>query len=410
MNIVLYLAEAFFVAYLMRVVAFRLNFPVVSAYVVGGVLLGGSLFIWMPGGVEFQNHWLFNGESLEELGFITHIALGAIALGIGAELEWKRIKTLGRSIIAIAVCEAFGAFLLVFISVLLIWRDLPFAILLGAVSSATAPAATVAVIQQYKAKGPLTKTILAVVGIDDAISFILFAFAITVAKSSMEGSPINIMTGVVRPVADIVLSLAIGGAIGLAGARLLTMTHDHESGVFVLAAIVLWVTAIAEILDLSELLANMASGIIIVNTYPMLKNRIRTIFASFMPIFYALFFIIGGAYLNLMAFPSIWLFAIVYFFARSAGKILGASTGAVIGNALPQVRRWIGFDLLPQVGAAIALALLVNADFGDGQYGMRGNEMAEDIMNILLVTTFITEFIGPYLTKLSLFKTGEARE
>lgn len=410
MNIVFYLAEAFLAAYLMRVIAFRFNIPVVSAYVVGGVLLGGSVFSWVPGWPEFQNHFLLKGDTLEHLNFITHIALGAIALGIGAELEWKRIRTLGRSILAIAFCEAFGAFLFVFLAVLLIWRNLPFAILLGAVSSATAPAATVAVIQQYKAHGPLTKTILAVVGIDDAISFIIFAFALTVARSSMEGSQINLVTGVVRPVAEIVLSLVLGGAFGLAGARLLIITHDQESGMFILAAVVLWVTALASILDLSELLANMSSGIIIVNTYPMLKNRIRAVFASFMPMFYALFFIIGGAYLDLAAFPAIWFLAIVYFTARASGKILGASFGATVGKAAPQVRRWIGFDLLPQVGAAIALALLVNADFGDNQYGAAGNRLAEDVMNVLLITTFITEFVGPYLTKLSLFKTGEARE
>ena len=163
-------------------------------------------------------------------------------------------------------------------------------------------------------------------------------------------------------------------------------------------------------LNVSELLANMACGVVIVNVNPFLKNKIRSSFSSFMPLFYALFFIIGGAHLNLSALPVIWGISLVYFLTRSLGKILGASAGAFLGKALPNVRKRIGFVLLPQVGAAIALALVVQDEFGGGDYGSPGKEIAIKIINVLLVTTLLTEFVGPYMTKISLFKAGEAKE
>ena len=175
MSIILYLAVAFLVAYVMRLIAYRLKIPAVSGYVVGGVLLGGSLFYWIPGARKFAEHWLFSEDALSQLEFITHIALGTIALIIGVELEWKKMHTLGRSIFFIAFFEAFGSLVLVVVATYLIWKNVSLSLILGAVASATAPAATVSVIQQYKSRGPLTRTILAVVGIDDAISFVIFA-------------------------------------------------------------------------------------------------------------------------------------------------------------------------------------------------------------------------------------------
>lgn len=410
MNIILYLAEAFLVAYVMRLIAYRLKLPAVSGYVVGGILLGGSLFYWIPGIRDFIERWLFFENARSQLSFITHIALGSIAFTIGIELEWKRIRNLGKSICYIAIFEAFGTFILVMVITYFIWRNFSLAFILGAVSSATAPAATVSVIQQYKAHGPLTNTVLAVVGIDDAISFIIFAFAVTVAKGNLNGESFDIVNGLVRPVFDIIIALFIGSAIGIIGAKLLVTAKEHDSIIFILGAVILWVTSISAILDVSELLANMACGAIIINVYPQLKNKIRLSFSSFMPLFYALFFIIGGAHLNLFELPVIWLLSAVYFLTRAFGKIFGAWTGAVVSSSLPQIRKYVGFTLIPQVGAAIALALVIQEEFGGGSFGQSGIELADITINVLLVTTLLTESIGPFLTKMSLFKAGEARE
>lgn len=410
MQIVILLAEAFLAAYLLRTLAFRFGIPSVTGYVIAGVVLGGTLFAWVPGGDRLITSWLYSEDALEQLSFISRIAIGTIAITIGVELEWKRICQLGRSIISIAITESMTAFALVLLFCWLLTRDIALSMVLGAIASGTAPAATVSVIQRYKARGPLTHTILAVVSIDDAISFFIFAFSITMVKGWLGGNEINLMTGLVSPVIDIAVALGIGAAVGFVGGWVLRKVHDQESMVFVLAAVILWTTGIAGLLDVSELLANMTAGMMIVNMYPHLMPKIRLAFASYLPVFYALFFIIGGAHLSLGSLPVIWGVALVYFLARFAGKVLGASAGAVIGKASPQVRKGVGSSLLPQVGAAIALALVVQQEVGSGMYGDRGDTLSWIVINVLLVTTVLTESIGPYLTKLSLAKAGETRE
>ncbi len=410
MTIILYLAEAFFVAYFMRQLAFKFKMPAVSGYVIGGVVLGGSLFVNVPGAEDHVGRFFFNGPVRESLDFITHIALGTISLTIGAELTFKRLKSLGISIFAIALMEAFGAFLLVFGSIYLYSHDLILAVILGAVSSATAPAATVAVIQQYRAKGNLTNTILAVVGFDDAISFMLFAFALTVGKGLLGGESITIVSAIFSPALEILISLALGSAIGFIAARLLAGAGDREGFLFLIVSFILLVTGLAELLEVSELLACMACGAMIVNSYPTLIPKIRSAFSAFIPLLYAIFFIIGGAHLNVNSLPRLWLISLIYFFARAAGKVSGASLGGLVSHASPKITRYTGFALLPQVGAAIALALVVQQVLGSGTFGDKGTALAENIINILLITTLFTETAGPYLTKLSLFKAGEAHE
>ncbi len=233
---------------------------------------------------------------------------------------------------------------------------------------------------------------------------------ITVVKGNLRGQEIDLVSGLIRPLFEITASLAIGSVIGFIGGKLLTAAKDQEAIIFVLGIIVLWVTGIASMIDVSELIANMACGAIIVNMYPHLLPKIRSGFSAFLPIFYALFFIIGGAHLDISSFPAVWKLAAVYFIVRTFGKITGASVGAVLGKALPQVRKLIGFGLLPQVGAAIALALVVQQELGKGDLGQAGIDIAYKVINVLLITTLLTEFIGPYLTKISLFKAGEAKE
>jgi len=409
-NVLLYLAEALIAAYLMRLIAHKLKVPSVSGYVMGGMILGGSLFFWHPGGRSFSEQWLFNREVLLEMVVVTQIALGIIALTIGAELEWRALKKIGKSVVCITFIGAITPFVLVALPIFIIWRDVSLALILGAVASATAPAATIAVIQQYKAKGPLTQTIIAVVGLDDAVSFMIFAFSMAIAKGVLRHETIDIVSGLFSPIFEIFLSLLIGSVLGWFASRLLITTKDQESAVFVLGTLILLVSGIASALNVSELLANMAAGALIVNVNPMLKKRIRLSFSAFTPIFYALFFIIGGAHLDISGIKVIGAISFVFFFSRALGKIAGASLGAVWGGALPQIKKWIGLSMLPQVGAAVALALVVEQEFGAGTYGNQGIELARNTFNILLVTTFFTEIIGPYLTKLALIKSGEARE
>ncbi len=410
MNVLLYMAEAILVAYVMRRLSLRLKIPTVSAYVVGGAILGGSLFFWHPGGRSFSEQWLFTRDVLAEMTVITQIALGIIALSIGTELELKMLRSLGRSVVVITLFGALIPFVCVAISLWLFQGDIALGLILGAVASATAPAATVAVIQQYKARGPLTSTIIAVVGLDDAVSFMIFAFVLAVVKGMLGGGPLDVIHGLLVPMKEILVSLAVGGAAGFGAAQLLMTAKDQENSIFILLLLIFTVSGVAVALEASELLANMAAGAVIVNVHPFLKKRIRLSFSSFTPIVYALFFILGGAHLDLSRIGSIWLASIIYFTFRAAGKIAGATFGAHISGSLPVVRKWVGISMLPQVGAAVALALVVETQFAGGEFGAQGIALARTVFNILLVTTFFTEFIGPYLTRMAVVRGGEARE
>jgi len=394
----------------MRSLASKLKMPAVSGYVMGGVILGGSFFAYIPGADRFVLELLYTENVQESLNFLTHIALGTISLTIGAELTLSRIKKLGFSVISIALFESFGAFAVVFLSIWLFSGNGILAFLLASISSATAPAATVAVIQQYKSRGPLTNTILAVVGFDDAISFMMFAFAVTVGKTILGGDHFSLVHSITAPSVEIALSLGIGVSIGFVAALFLSRAHDMEGFLFLLIAFILLTVGVAEHYDLSELLACMACGATLVNTYPNLIPRIRSSFSSLLPLLYAIFFIIGGSHLDIASLPVLWALTLVYFIARSFGKIAGAAFGGFVSKAPAGITRLIGFTLLPQVGAAIALALVVKQEFGNGSYGELGNTLADYTINILLLSTLLTEIIGPFLTKMSLIKAGEAKD
>ncbi len=220
---------------------------------------------------------------------VTQIALALIAISIGAELEWKPLKSMGKSIVHITFAGAILPFVLVAGSIYLIWHDLALSLILGSVASATAPAATVAVIQQYRAKGPLTSTIIAVVGLDDAVSFMFFAFSLTMVKSLFRQESFDLLHAFILPVWEIVLSIMIGAIVGYFIARLLLRAKDSESVIFILAFLMFFVSGISMALNASELLANMSAGAMVVNVNPHLKKKIRLSFSSLTPVFYALF-------------------------------------------------------------------------------------------------------------------------
>ena len=175
------------------------------------------------------------------------------------------------------------------------------------------------------------------------------------------------------------------------------------------AFVILLTCGLAQSFHLSALLANMASAAVIVNRALFIKRRIQKVFADFAIVFYALFFITGGAHLDLSSIPAIGVLGMIYFLTRLVGKIGGAHLGAVLGRAGATVRKHIGFSLIPQVGVAVALALVVGREFGTGDYGQAGVDLSSLVVNILLFTTILTEVLGPYLTRRALIQAGEAR-
>jgi NhaP-type Na+/H+ or K+/H+ antiporter len=276
------------------------------------------------------------------------------------------------------------------------------------VASATAPAATVAVIRQYKARGSLTTTILAVVGMDDAAALIIYVFASSFVKSDLNGEALNVLKLLGTSILSIAVSAAVGAAFSFLYYLFLRRVRQNEWISVLLISCVFLMLGICEQLGVSELLCIMVFGAMVTNASPALGRRSEGIVEGFSPIFLAAFFILGGAHLDFRLFAEIGLGGLVYFLARGSGKFLGAGAGAWIGGAPPVVRRFIGLSLLPQVGVALALALAINKDFNVPKYGVKGAQMAVYIINILLFTTIITEIVGPLLTRFALKKSGEA--
>ncbi len=409
MNTLLLLAEALAVAYVMQRLARRLGFPAVTGYVAGGILLGGSFLVPLSWGRWLVDHLMLSPRRLDHLEVVTRIALGIVAVAIGADLQLHRLRRIGRSIALIVAFESLGACLLVIVSIIVLWPEhLATAIVLGAVASATAPAATLAVIHECRARGVLTNTILAVVGLDDAAALMIFTFCSAVAKSLLGHTSIAFASVVLRPAIIIAVSLLIGAIVGTVSALLISRERNREMLLILTSMTVLLASGLAIQFRVSELLTCMAAGFMIVNVNPFVRNRLREAIRMLGPVFYALFFIIGGAHLNATLITVVGGVSIVYFLARASGKFAGAWLGATLGRAAPRVRRYVGLSLLPQVGVALALAMVVSHDFGSGAYGPEGIRLAETVVNVLLFTTIITELIGPVLTRRSLIRAGEA--
>jgi len=373
----------------------RVKIPAVTGWVIMGVVMGGSV-----AGV-------FSQEVLSRAGIVADLALGFIAFAIGEELTIPNLRKLGKSIAVMVVLEAFGAFLLVTSVTLAITHKLYEALLLGAISSATAPAATVMVIQELRAKGDLTTTILSIVAIDDAIALILYAFASSVAKIIIvPGASFSIFSTIVEPVKDIFGALLLGLGIGALisfSSRWLRSSVDFF--VVVIGGILVNI-GISNSLGFSELLANMSLGMTIANLSPRPIHRISNIWSSSTPVLYIMFFCLAGAHLNVRLISQIGFLGLAYTGARAMGKFMGAFFGAKISGAPKVVQRYVGLSLFPQVGVALALAVVVGRDFAP--YGAVGRSLATVVINLLLFTTVITEIVGPYLTRWSLTRAGEA--
>jgi NhaP-type Na+/H+ or K+/H+ antiporter len=285
-----------------------------------------------------------------------------------------------------------------------------YALILGAVASATAPAATVYVIRQYKAKGPLTSTIMGVVGFDDAAALIIFVFASLFAESILGGTAVRVVALIFRPLLTIAASVGVGVAMGLICYLLLRKVRDPDSLLMAVFAAILLQLGVADALRLSDLLTVMSFAVFLINTNLMLGHRAKSTMENLSPVLLPFFFILAGARLDVRLIVSIGLLGLIYTAARMAGKISGATLGALIGRAPKVVRKYIGFSLFPQVGVAVALALTVQNRFDVPRFGAQGKALADLVINILLFTTLITEVVGPLLTRATLTAAGETNK
>ena len=389
----------------------KIKLPQIIGFMLLGVILGPSL-------VNLVDH-----EIQLKLGFLTELALGFVALSIGLELDLKDLKKQGSAIIFIILAESFGAFFLVFFSCWWITDNLPMALIFAGIAPASAPAGTVAVIQQYRAKGPLTKALYAVVGFDDGLCIIIFGFSAALARSILLAEAGNgsssILASMITPTIEVILSLLVGIVIALIFTLLSRGLNNATDTLIHVFAFVLLATGISVHFHLSLILTNMIFGFFVINSgNHKTVIRIKTTLPIVMQVLFILFFTLAGSNLHIGAASSLGALGIVYVLSRSAGLILGSRLGAWIGNASENIKKYIGFGILSQAGVAIGLSLIVSHEFKgigkiesviDGKTITAGDLIGSVVLTSVTVTCIFFEIIGPILTHYALKKANEIK-
>ncbi len=366
-------------------IAKKMGLPNVTAYLVAGLIVGPFCLKIVPGDVA------------ESLSIITVAALGFIAFSIGGEFKIEHLKKLGSRAVTITMFQAFGALIFVDVALIAFGFDMPLALTLGAIATATAPAATLMVVRQYKARGAVTSTLLPVVAMDDAIGLVLFAISISIAQSMSLGTALSFQTAVIAPLVEIVLSLGAGFIIGIITTFIMKFFHARSNFMCVAIMAVLLGVGVSEQFGLSSLLLCMMIGATVANLCHE-EEKVLKMTDTWTPPLYMLFFVLSGAELDLAAIPAVGLLGVLYIATRSLGKYFGSYFGSHITRVDPNVKKYLGIALLPQAGVAIGMAQLSLTRLP--AYG-------KQIQAVVLCATLIYELVGPVLTKWALIRAGE---
>ena len=403
-NVVLTIAIALILGLLSTRLMKVIGLPNVTGYLVVGLIIGP----YMLG--------IIDKPSLESMSIISSLALGFIAFSIGVEFKIRHIKEIGKSAITITMFQALLATLFVDVALLIAIQSMPAeAIVLGAIATATAPAATLMVVRQYKAKGTVTGTLLPVVALDDAVGLIVFAVSNSIALSMLSGASLTVMNLVVFPLLEIVVSLVIGAAIGGLLSIVPTFFKSRDNRLIATIIAVFACIGVCELFShlnstgvipfkLSDLLVCMMAGAVFVNlrveSETMMQGTDR-----WTPVLFMLFFILSGAELNILSLGNlqIVLILVIYLIARCAGKYIGSFVGAVVTKADKNVRNYLGITLWPQAGVAIGMATLCNKEFAAAGFP----EVGSTIVTITMCAVLVYELFGPVFTKIALAKAGE---
>ena len=418
MQILLTLSIALFAGLMLSRLAKILQLPAVTAYLVAGILIGPFLFgsLFIPGAEGAKYFLGFTKGQIESSYFeiVADVALGFIAFSIGNEFRLSQLKKTGKQATIIGIFQAVITTLLVDATLIGLHflmpnvLSLPAAIVLGAVASATAPAATLMVVRQYKAKGPVTDVLLPVVALDDAVGLMLFAISFGIAKAMMAG-PISLVSVIVEPILEVVLSLVLGTVMGLLFAFFERFFHSRSKRLTMSVTFVFLTVALSMIkfdiggvhVGFSSLLVCMMLGTIFCNVCDFSEELMDRVDRWTAPLF-VIFFVLSGAELDLSVFTSISIVivGIVYIISRSIGKYSGAFVSAKMSKSESNIVRYLGITLLPQAGVALGMANKASAELG---------ETGAIVAQITLFAVLIYELVGPALTKMALLKAGEIK-
>ena len=406
MQELLLIAGALFAGLLMTRLFVKFHLPDVTAYLVSGVLIGPCVLGRL--GIGFTSF-----EQVDSLAVISDVALGFIAFAIGHEFRLSALKQTGKQATIIGILQAVVTTLLVdavLIGCHFLMPDLlsmPVAITLGAIAAATAPAATLMVVRQYKAKGPVTDVLLPVVALDDAVGLVVFAISFGIAQAMKEGTA-HIAALIIEPLAEVVLSLAFGGLVGFLLTILERYFHSHRNRNALIVGSVMLTVAVSQMkFDLgsftfgfSSLLVCMMLGTMFCNLCPLSEDLMLQADRWSGPAI-TLFFVMSGAALQFDVFAdvSVILIGVIYIISRSMGKYLGARFSSTLAHSPEMVRKYLGITLLPQAGVALGMCATA--------YRLLGGAEGTLIRNIILFSVLIYELVGPSLTKWALTKAGD---
>ena len=411
MQALLSLSIALLAGLLLSRVVKLLNLPAVTAYLVAGILVGP----YVLGQLGAPGIGFISMDDVESYSIICDVALGFIAFSIGNEFRLSQLKKIGKQATIVGILQAVITTVLVDAALIglhfIIPEQLPLsaAIILGAIASATAPAATLMVVKQYKAKGPVTDMLLPVVALDDAVGLMIFAISFGVAKA-LDSGVVDVVTVVVEPILEVVLSLVLGVVMGVLFNFCERFFHSRSKRMsisigFVMLTIALSMIEITEIpgihIRFSSLLVCMMLGTIFCNICDFSEELMERVDRWTAPLF-VLFFVLKGAELELIVFTNatIVLIGIVYILFRSIGKYSGALASSKLAGCDDNIVKYLGITLLPQAGVALGMANMAKSATEIGDAGTV-------IFNITLFAVLVYEIVGPMLTKMALIKAGD---
>jgi len=393
MNLLFFIAVAIIFGFLGGKIAQRAKLPGVVGYLVAGLIFGPS----------FLN--VFHQEFVEDMNIFASFALSLVAFIIGSEMKLSTLKDMGTGIGVITLLESFGAFLLVAAGVYFLTGKLYLALVFGAMAPASAPAGTVAVLQECKAKGRLTNALYAVVGLDDGLAIMIFAIAVALARLSLAGTGLSVVSFLEGPVLEIIGSIVLGCIVGVVAGYVARRISDDDAVLAIYLGSILICTAVALYFNFSLILANLSLGMAHANLYPAANRRAyRAIESITLPV-YIIFFFLAGAHLQIGLLPSMGFVGLVYVLCRIGGLMGGAYFGAVLSRQNPVIRNYLGLGILCQAGVAIGLSLLAAGQFRP--LGEAGKNLAVMVVNTIAATTIVFEIIGPIGARIAITKAGE---
>ena len=407
MDTLLSLSIALIAGLLLSRITKKFDLPAVTAYLVAGIIVGPYLLgsLGIPG-IGFTSM-----ENVHDFSIVCDVALGFIAFSIGNEFRLNQLKKIGRQATIVGILQAVITTLVVDVALIALHFAIPnvlsleAAIILGAIASATAPAATLMVVRQYKAKGPVTDMLLPVVALDDAVGLIIFAISFGIAKA-MNAGTINLISVVVEPLVEIVASLLLGAVMGVAFHICERFFHSNSKRISVSIGFVLLTIALSQMkfeawgihIGYSPLLTAMMLGTIFCNICDFSEELMERVDKWTAPLF-VLFFVLSGAELEMSVFGNLLMVVVglVYIIFRCIGKYSGAYVSAKISGCDQKIVKYLGITLFPQAGVALGMAMKAK------EFGEIGNMVA----TITLFAVLVYELVGPTLTKEALLKAGD---